>query len=150
MAVYTVPTNNISAQTLASSIGVTGTSNISFAALFNILPNQAAPHAFSEVRSDGIVYGTIASNAGGSVAITGAYTGTVNANSSAGITVFNGSDTSVTLTANAVYPYTFLRWVNQSGTQISTSNPITLNAANFTTATTIRAEYSSTHVNPAA
>jgi len=148
MAVYTVPTNNISAQTLASSTGVTGTSNISFAALFNILPNEAAPHAFSEVRSDGIVHGTIASNTGGSVAIAGAYSGTVSQNSSAGITVFNGSDTSVTLTANAVYPWTFLRWVDQNGTQISTSNPITLNAANFTSATTVRAQYSSTHVTP--
>jgi hypothetical protein len=148
MAVYSPGANNISAFNLANTTGVTGTSNISFAALLAILPNQGAPHALSEVQSDGIVYGTIASNTGGEIAIAGAYTGTVSPNSSAAITEFNGSDTSVTLTANAVYPWTFLRWTDQNGTQISTSNPITLNAANFTSATTIRAEYSTTHVTP--
>jgi len=147
MAVYSVPTNNVSAYTLSNTVkGVT--SNISFASLLSILPNQGAPHALSEVRSDGIVYGTIASNTGGSVSIAGAYTGTVAANGSSAITVLNGSDTSLTLTANAAYPYAFLRWVDQNGTQISTSNPITLNAANFTAATTIRAQYSTTHITP--
>ena len=148
MAVYSPGANNISAFNLANSTGVTGTTNISFASLLSILPNQGAPHAMSEVRSDGIVYGTIASNTGGSVSVAGAYSDTISANSSKAITEFNGSDTSVTLTANAVYPYTFLRWVDQNGTQISTSNPITLNAANFTSATTVRAQYSTTHVTP--
>ena len=56
MAVYSPGANNISAFTLANTTSITGTTNISFASLLNILPNAAAPHALSEVRSDGIVY----------------------------------------------------------------------------------------------
>lgn len=147
MAVYTLGANNVNAYDLANTVFST-TTNISFATILNILPNQAAPHALSEVRSDGIVYGTIASNTGGSIALTGAYTGTINQNSSAAITVFNGSDTTLTLTVTAIYPYNFLRWVDQSNTQISTSNPLTLNASTATSATTIRATYNSTHSSP--
>ena len=147
MAVYTLGANNVNAYDLANTVFST-TTNISFATILNILPNQAAPHALSEVRSDGIVYGTIASNTGGSIALTGAYTGTISQNSSAAITVFNGSDTTLTLTVTAIYPYNFLRWVDQSNTQISTSNPLTLNASTATSATTIRATYNSTHSSP--
>ena len=148
MAVYSPGANNISAYTLANTTGVTGTTNISFASLLNILPNQAAPHAMSEVRSDGIVYGTIACNTGGSIALTGAYTGTVSAGGSTTVTVFNGSDTSLTLTVTNTYPYTFSQWQDQNGTSISTSNPLTLNASTATSATTIRATFTSTHVTP--
>ena len=148
MAVYSPGANNISAFTLANTTGVTGTTNISFASLLNILPNQAAPHAMSEVRSDGIVYGTIACNTGGSISLTGAYTGTVSAGGSTTVTVFNGSDTWLTLTVNAVYPYSFSSFVDQSSAQITTSNPLTLNASTATSASTIRATFTSTHVTP--
>lgn len=148
MAVYSPGANNISAVTLANTTGITGITNISFASLLNILPNQAAPHAMSEVRSDGIVYGTIACNTGGSIALTGAYTGTVSAGGSTTVTVFNGSDTSLTLTVTAVYPYSFSSFVDQSSAQITTSNPLTLNASTATSASTIRATFTSTHVTP--
>lgn len=148
MAVYSPGANNISAYNLANTTGITGTTNISFASLLNIIPAPAAPHAMSEVRSDGIVYGTIACNTGGSIALTGAYTGTVSAGGSTTVTVFNGSDTSLTLTVTAVYPYSFSSFVDQSSTQITTSNPLTLNASTATSATTIRATFTSTHVTP--
>ena len=148
MAVYSPGANNISAFTLANTTGITGITNISFASLLNILPNQGAPHAMQEVRSDGIVYGTIACNTGGSIALTGAYTGTVSAGGSTTVTVFNGSDTSLTLTVTAVYPYSFSSFVDQSSAQITTSNPLTLNASTATSASTIRATFTSTHVTP--
>tara|TARA_X000001316_G_C922065_1_gene36851 strand:+ start:2150 stop:2596 length:447 start_codon:yes stop_codon:yes gene_type:complete len=148
MAVYSPGANNISAFTLANTTSITGTTNISFASLLNILPNAAAPHALSEVRSDGIVYGTIACNTGGSIALTGAYTGTVSAGGSNTVTVFNGSDTSLTLTVTAVYPYSFSSFVDQDSTQITTSNPLTLNASTATSATTVRATFTTTHSTP--
>ena len=95
-----------------------------------------------------IVYGTIACNTGGSIALTGAYTGTVSAGGSNTVTVFNGSDTSLTLTVTAVYPYSFSSFVDQDSTQITTSNPLTLNASTATSATTVRATFTTTHSTP--
>jgi hypothetical protein len=153
MAVGTIPTNNVSFADFDTwSNQFSSDANLSLETAFsNLTPADTAPYQISTYRGDSILYGTIQSETGGSVAITGTYTATV----AAGTThTFNNavvSDTALVLTATAVYPYTFNSWRTASGgggTQLSTSTSITLNASNFTSTVNFYAYYTTTHLSP--
>lgn len=152
MAVASVPTNNISFGDFDSwSTEFSGNSNINLDTLLaNFSPAYTRPHSISDIRSDGIIYGQVQVDTGGSVAIAGAYSQTLSAGTTTDLNNVNGSETSITLTATAVYPYTFARWRSggSGGSEISTSSAITLNASNFTSVTLFYCEFTTTHSSP--
>jgi len=154
MAVVTVGSSNVSfyaTRTWANGVGG-ATTNITTSKIFNDwYPAASQPHSASEWRGRSIFYGQILADAGGTISITYPYT--VAATSSP-ITVKN-VDYSVysyiTIVATASYPWTFHSWRTAGaggGTQLGTSATTNLTSADWTSATSIYAYFTTTHVNP--
>ena len=153
MAVGVIPNTNISFGSFDTwSNQFSSDANISLqTVLQNLTPADTAPYSISTYRTDSILYGTVYSETGGSVALTGTYTATVAAGANHTFQNAVVSDTALVLTATATYPYSFNSWrtaAGGGGTSLSTSTSITLNASNFTSNTVFYAYYTTTHLNP--
>ena len=131
---------------------ISSEADISLSASFAALtPADTAPFQISTYQGDSVLYGTVTSETGGSVALTGTYTATVAAGNTHTFENAVVSDTALVLTATATYPYTFNSWRTASGgggTELSTNTSITLNASNFTSTSAFYAYYTTTHLVP--
>ena len=153
MAIGSIPNNNIRFSDWDTwHNNISSDVDISLSASFAALtPADTAPFQISTYRGDSILYGTVTSETGGSIAITGTYTATVSAGSTHTFENAVVSDTALVLTATAVYPYTFDSWRTASGgggTELSTSTALTLNASAHTGVSAFYAYYTTTHLTP--
>jgi len=154
MAVYSYGGTNISFGTFDTwSTEFSSNANIALKpVMHNLEPADAAPHQVSELRNNAILYGTVDSDTGGTVAVTAGYTQSA-VNSFTLLNVNFNSIASITLTATATYPYTFTSW-RGDGTIISTTGAgtttgtLTLTSGVHTGVSAFYANFSTTHSNP--
>jgi hypothetical protein len=158
MAVASYGTTNIAFSSFDTwSNQFASDSNISLNTLMdNLEPADGAPHQVSEIRSNAFLYGSVVAETGGTVQITSGYTQA----SAASFTLANvnfASIASVTIQADATYPYTFHSFrtaTGGGGSSLSTTGTgtttgtITLNSGNHTGVSTFYAYFTTTHVDP--
>lgn len=158
MAVSTYNTTNIAWSSFDTwSNYYSSDSNISISTvLSNVTPADSAPYQASEIRSNAFLYGSVVAETGGTVQVTSGYTQT----SAASFTLANvnfASITTITIQADASYPYTFHSFRDASGGGGSalsttgtgtTTGTITLSATTHTGVSTFYAYFTTTHVDP--
>ena len=152
MAWLEIPTTNISFSSFDTfSTEYSSDSNIS---LYNVMavlkPDTPTTNQSinTYLRGDKILYGSIVVQTGGSVSLTATgISDTIAAGSTHYFSNLNLADSSLSMTATAVYPYTFAGWYN-GGTLLASDTTLTLTAANHQSVGTFTASFTTTHSSP--
>lgn len=155
MAWLEIPTTNISFSTFDTfSTEYSSDSNISLYTVLSVLKpsNPTADQSInSYIRGDKILYGSLVVETGGSVSLTATnISDTINAGATSHIYTFtnlNLTDSSLTMTATAVYPYTFSGWYN-GATLLESDATLTLNGSSHSSVTQFTAKFATTHTSP--
>jgi hypothetical protein len=154
MAYLEIPSTNISFSTFDTfSTEYSSDSNISLSTVLAALKpsNPTTDQSIdSYLRGDKILYGSLTVETGGYVAVTGTnISETVDEAIGATLTFenLNLTDSSLTLTATPVYPYTFAGYYN-GATLLQTDATLTLSGTNHSSVTAFTAKFSTTHTSP--
>ena len=133
------------------STGVSSDANVKIStAMGNMHDAQSAAFSASELQGENIFYGSVSAGTGGNVAVTSPYSSGTSTGTIVVKNVFMDSY-NVVLAATATYPYTFNSWRTAGsggGSQISTSNPLTLTKTDSTSVTHFYAHFTTTHSSP--
>lgn len=152
MAWLEIPTTNISFSTFDTfSTEYSSDSNISLYTVLSVLKpsNPTADQSInSYIRGDKILYGSLVVETGGSVSLTATnISDTIDAGTTHTFTNLNLTDSSLTMTATAVYPYTFSGWYN-GATLLESDATLTLNGSSHSSVTQFTAKFGTTHTSP--
>lgn len=152
MAWLEIPTTNISFSSFDTfSTQYSSDSNISLYNVLSVLKpdNPTTNQSINTyLRGDKILHGSLVVQTGGSVSLTATgISDTIDAGETHYFSNLNLADSSLSMTATAVYPYTFAGWYN--GIQPLTSDAtLTLTTSNHQSVGTFTASFTTTHSSP--